>query len=195
MTGIWKEAPYKAAKILCLCGGIILAFYIINVHITPSSEAGSVPPPEFTLPLPASTFEVNDDEGVFAIIHNPIYGSYPATVNYEPGMTLMPGQTAVVTEILIFEDKNEPTFDDFLDAIEFVESGGVENAVGDYKEVSYSHFENDIVIHCKYAKGKSHKYYDQDSGKYFEAQAIGAYQLHKIYVDDLNIFLDSYYWP
>lgn len=51
-----------------------------------------------------------------------------------------------------------PTFDDLLDAIEQVESGGDPNAVG-------------------------------DNGK-----AIGAYQIHKIYVDDVNRILELNGW-
>ncbi len=58
-----------------------------------------------------------------------------------------PGDVAYSTQVA------SPTFDDLLDAIEFVESGGDSNAVGD------------------------------------NGNAIGAYQIHKIYVDDLNRIL------
>ncbi len=58
MTGIWKEEPYKAAKIICLCGVAILVLLVINIFIkSPSSEAGS-PPPEQTRTLPASLYEI-----------------------------------------------------------------------------------------------------------------------------------------
>ena len=57
-----------------------------------------------------------------------------------------------------------PTFDDLLDAIEWVESKGDANAVGDKKFIKYTF----------------------DGHKIYEYQAIGAYQIHKIYVDDCN---------
>ena len=66
---------------------------------------------------------------------------------------------------LVFEDV-EPTiiFEDLLDAIEWVESGGDSNAVGDKKFIRYTF----------------------EGFKIYEYQAVGAYQIHKIYVDDLN---------
>ncbi len=55
-------------------------------------------------------------------------------------------------EVPLFADKipTEPSFDDLLDAIEWVESRGDANAIGD------------------------------------NGRAVGAYQIHKIFVDDLN---------
>ncbi len=76
------------------------------------------------------------------------------------------------------------TFDDLLDAIEWVESRGDANSVGDYKVVEHyetcSHSPScpDWHIcngtHCMIA------------GVY---RAVGAYQLTKIYVDDVNRIL------
>ncbi|MCK5616306.1 hypothetical protein KAR91_81340 [Candidatus Pacearchaeota archaeon] len=60
--------------------------------------------------------------------------------------------------------KEDYTFDDLLDAIEWVESGGDPNAVGDIKFVKYT-FEGFRI---------------------YEYQAIGAYQIHEIYIDDFN---------
>ena len=64
-------------------------------------------------------------------------------------------------EVLGFTEKVSPgaTFEDLLDAIEQVKLGGDSNAVGDYN-------------------GKI-----KEKGEY---RAIGAYQIHKIYVDDCN---------
>jgi hypothetical protein len=54
---------------------------------------------------------------------------------------------------------DEPTFDDLLDAIEWVESKGDPWAVGD------------------------------------NGEAVGAYQIHKIYVDDVNRISKKYFYP
>ncbi len=67
------------------------------------------------------------------------------------------------------------TFDDLLDAIEWVESKGDANAVGDY------------IRRLEWEKGW--KIPIKEAGEW---QAIGAYQLHKIYVDDYNMILKSY---
>lgn len=74
---------------------------------------------------------------------------YPEAIPFKQGMTLMPGQIATGT-ITFTIPRIVATFEQLLDAIEWVESKGDANAVGD------------------------------------NGNAIGAYQLHKIYVDDVN---------
>ena len=70
---------------------------------------------------------------------------------------------------VVFLQTSHPiSFDDLLDAIEQVESGGDADAVGDWVGQSCP----DGVVGCLVAHG--------------EYRAIGAYQIHKIYIDDLN---------
>ena len=69
--------------------------------------------------------------------------------------TTSKGTKPVVTEVQGMDASVKYTFDNLLNAIEFVESGGDANAVG-------------------------------DNGK-----AVGAYQIHKIYVDDVNRILQE----
>ena len=105
MTGIWKEEPYKATKIICWCCIYIFALILIAKLITqPSSEAGSESPPPNYAPLPASTFEISGCD--------------------TPDIILL-GCDA--PDIVI---KIKGSFNDLLDAIEYVESGGDANAVG-----------------------------------------------------------------
>ena len=80
---------------------------------------------------------------------------------------------AITLQAELTEAKNYlPTFDDLLDAIEWVESRGDANAVGDPKPWGI-YIDN----------------YGQEVSKGIEYQAIGAYQIHKIYVDDVNRIL------
>lgn len=81
----------------------------------------------------AAESTIEDLETYTSTVRNPIIGEYGVAVN-----------------ILDLSFEAPPTFDDPLDAIEQVESGGDADAVGD------------------------------------GGRAIGAYQLHKIYVDDIN---------
>lgn len=60
------------------------------------------------------------------------------------------------------------TFNDLLDAIEFVESGGDAGAMGDWIGIPC----DEEIVGCLVAHG--------------EYRAIGAYQIHKIYVRDCN---------
>lgn len=83
------------------------------------------------------------------------------------------------------------TFDDLLDAIEWVESKGDTEAVGDYlyfdtwedaNEWRNSHGGlngNRIYMDCKYEPNCPNL-------EIYIPQAIGAYQIHKIYVDDVR---------
>lgn len=86
-------------------------------------------------------------------------------------------------QILICQG-HEPTFNDLLDAIEWVESRGNPNAAGDYKSV-YK------VTPCKVRQPIDPSIYTPLAvgANTMEAQAIGAYQIHKIYVDDVNRML------
>jgi hypothetical protein len=68
------------------------------------------------------------------------------------------------------------TFNDLLDAIEQVESGGDANAVGDWTTISLTEEE-----------WLSGDYFGSFfEGQLKEPQAIGSFQIHKIYVDDVN---------
>ncbi len=82
------------------------------------------------------------------------------------------------------------SFEDLLDAIEWEESKDGRYIYGDYKELpadwepkeSYplkEHGRGVVPIYCEW---------DNELGKatYFEAQAVGDFQIHKIYVDDVN---------
>ncbi len=72
-------------------------------------------------------------------------------------------------------DGGAASFNDLLDAIEQVESGGNANTLGDVKEINESSvMDANIVFH------------NPDEQRYYEYQAVGAYQIHKIYVDDVN---------
>ncbi len=77
-------------------------------------------------------------------------------------------------------------FEDLLDSLEYVESRGDPNAVGDYEIVKYSSIPQWSYPLKKYGKGKVLVYYDDDDDNFYEAQGIGAYQIHKDYVDDCN---------
>ncbi|HDY89124.1 MAG TPA: hypothetical protein ENH82_13545 [bacterium] len=83
--------------------------------------------------------------------------------------------------------KSEPTFEDLLDAIEWVESKGDCNALGDWtawEEAEYIDY-LEMETTCEYEL-RWLRQHDYSTWYYREAKAIGAYQLHKIYVDDVN---------
>ena len=82
------------------------------------------------------------------------------------------------------------TFDDLLDALRWEESKDGRYIYGDYKELSadwepkesypLKEYGRDIVpIYCEWDD-------ELKKATYFEAQAVGDYQIHKIYVDDVN---------
>jgi len=78
-----------------------------------------------------------------------------------------------------------PTFEDLVNALEFVESKGDANAVGDYKETIIH--DKDMTDDTKDPDDPWYKYRNKlVVGEY---RAVGAYQIHKIYVDDVNRIL------
>ena len=78
--------------------------------------------------------------------------------------------------------------DDLLDAIEWVESKGDANAVGDWETYIYGNCGIETPCLRDWRVDKAVKENDILYCKH--AQAVGAYQLHKIYVDECNrIFL------
>jgi len=93
-----------------------------------------------------------------------------------------------------------PTFDDLLDAIEWVESKGDANAVGDKIDgteqfESWGHFkysvqylETDAMIYMTINDNPYTIRGEPYAGgiKVYEYQAVGSFQLHKSYVDDVN---------
>jgi len=51
--------------------------------------------------------------GTDGMIHHPIYGEYPAVVPFEQGMTIYPGQSAIVGELDNLEGFWPPSRPDF----------------------------------------------------------------------------------
>ncbi len=91
------------------------------------------------------------------------------------------------------------TFEDLLDAICWIESRGDANVVGDFKYFDTWEDANNwrtrngniaddmIVMDCGYEVNCPNL-------KIYIPQAIGAYQIHKIYVDDVNRILKFHKW-
>lgn len=96
------------------------------------------------------------------------------------------------------------TFNDLLDAIEWVESKGDANAMGDAIDrpdcingSTYPNFDYDHIIGYQFRYFDAHNNpieYGVKDGKLYakEYQAVGAYQIHKIYVDDVNRIIRSW---
>lgn len=85
-----------------------------------------------------------------------------------------------------------PTFDDLLDAIEWVESRGDANAVGDERPCASGSraFCASWLARAKLSPKRYVVTERPDKSVYVnEYEAIGAYQLHKIYVDNCNRIL------
>ncbi len=102
----------------------------------------------------------------------------------------------VSEEYTIIADDIEPTFDDLLDAIEWVESRGDANAMGDkYKIATYTKMgmaERLTILmlsDCNINREYTYKKISEDMFEEYEYKAIGAYQIHKIYVDECNRIL------
>ncbi len=87
--------------------------------------------------------------GIFRIIRLTLYAALIVMVGFIVGKTKLRGVADSVLPPPTAKSSG-PTFDDLLDAIEWIESKGDANSVGD------------------------------------NGNAVGAYQLHKIYVDDVN---------
>ncbi len=115
------------------------------------------------------------------------------------------------TPFTVEADRPAHTFEDLLDAIEWVESKGDPNAVGDPQYFSSwaeaeGHRSDNEIINIDFSDCPP---FDEDSetiiiedivigteqcAKIYIYQAIGAYQIHKIYVDDVNRILGDD-WP
>lgn len=88
----------------------------------------------------------------------------------------------------------EPPFESLLDAIEWEESKGKTDAVGDWTEWKEIDFDGSVAgssiigEHPKITQIKI-----GDNGKYFrrDALAVGSFQLHKVYVRDCNKIMRS----
>ncbi len=83
-------------------------------------------------------------------------------------------------------------FYDLLDAIEWVESRGDANAVGDWTEWKELSFDASVAGSSIIGQGpKVTQIKISNDGKYHrrDAQAVGAYQIHQIYVRDVNRIL------
>ncbi len=99
-----------------------------------------------------------------------LYSSHPEGATFEgQGKAIQITQTGT-GEALPPLDRTRPTPEDVLDAIEWVESRGDANAVGD-----------EIFVKFLF-----------DGRKLYEYQSIGAYQLTEIYVDDCNRIMQLY---
>ncbi len=90
---------------------------------------------------------------------------YLCYLGYESfSITLIKRSTTAPAAQTQAPDTNMPTFDDLLDAIEWVESRGDVNAVGDYVLLVES---------------------DGFAPEWGIYKAVGSFQLHEIYVDDI----------
>lgn len=85
-----------------------------------------------------------------------------------------------------------PTFEDLLDAIEWVESRGDANAVGDWVDWHKIGFNPNRDGACIIGNGPrlTEIKVEEDGWYRRDARAVGAYQLSEIYVDDLNRIFD-----
>lgn len=88
------------------------------------------------------------------------------------------------------------TMDDLLDAIEWVESRGDANALGDKvilkvltKENFLHYLENEYNQHKTNWIG--YQAASEEMVEVYEYQAVGSFQIHKIYVDDVNRILKT----
>lgn len=89
-----------------------------------------------------------------------------------------------------------PNIEDWLDAIEYVESRGDAEAVGDYKVVDYAELQGGSYPLAEYGKGMAEVYCEyyridgREHARYYQAQSIGPYQITKQYVDDVNRIIE-----
>ncbi len=87
-------------------------------------------------------------------------------------------------------DSSAFSFDDLLDALRWVESKDGRYIYGDYKKLPADWEPKESYPLKKYGRGVVPIYceWDNELGEatYFEAQAVGDFQIHKIYVDDVN---------
>jgi hypothetical protein len=87
------------------------------------------------------------------------------------------------------------TFDDLLDAIAWVESKGGRKIYGDYQIAKDYELEAGGIYPLRETgEGYCPIYFDPEKNAYYKADAVGDFQLHKIYVDDVNRIMQHWGW-
>lgn len=158
-------------RVLIIAGVILVAVCIIKLSL-PSVSVVFPPPAAETIKIDGGEETIFKDCNFMEDLVNSRYKDVPVLADSVP--------------IKDIQFEIPPTFEDLLDAIEWVESRGDANAVGDWIEMCLG--TAPLVNRGVIGEGVRLTKIEMRDGKVYrcDAQAVGAYQLHKKYVDDVN---------